>query len=82
MVGLFVRLGKSGRVLLYAEQKGAGKMAEFSSAGGKEKYRRVVRYTDWGRKWLFIWRRTALQRSEEASLICRTTSWLQQLQCC
>ena len=43
-VGPFIRLGKASRVFLYLEQKGAVKMAQFRSAGGKEKNRREVRY--------------------------------------
>lgn len=42
------------RVLFDAEGKGASEMVQFSLAGGKEKYRRMVRYTAWGGKWLFI----------------------------
>lgn len=42
MVGLCIRPGRTSRISLYAEQKGAHKVAQFSSATRQEKCRRVV----------------------------------------
>lgn len=48
MVGLWIRPGRTSRISLYAEQKGAHKVAQFSTATLQEKCRRVVS-TQFGR---------------------------------
>lgn len=50
MVSLCVTTGKTSRFLPYADHKGAGKMPQFRSARGQEKYRRVGKVHSLGRE--------------------------------
>lgn len=47
MVGLWIRPGRTSRISLYAEQKGAHKVAQFSSATRQEKMQEGVGHTAW-----------------------------------
>lgn len=75
MVGLWIRPGRTSRISLYAEQKGAHKVAQFSSATRQEKMQEGGRSHSLGGG-------REMQKSEEVSWINRTTSWMWLSSCC